>query len=197
MANFVEDEQFDNLIAETAKRAANFKLSIANIAQAASASCTFEDGDRLLIKAQVAKIIPLTGEFLESAKANNRAEGYYVFEAVIVRNKKEISRQISLRQLYTPTIWIEAEFLDSVVDANGQPIEVFTAPFRDGKKRFGEVGILTAKDGVPYLDHDIEIEIHLQNVFVPLYLDGYKCNILIKDKYTALVRRGNYGIAIF
>lgn len=196
MANFIESEAVKEQISATASAAKKMNLSASNLAQSANASFAYEDGDKLTIPAQVAKIVPLTGSILATAKANKRAEGYFAFDAFVTRDKKEIPCSVSLRQLYTPTVWTEAETLEGVTDADGNDIEAFTAPFRDGKKRFGECGAVQTLDGVPYLAKDIKIDLALQDVFVPMYLDSEIRESVLQPKFTALVKREGYAVAL-
>lgn len=196
MANFIENDAVREEIANTAATAKKLHLS-ANSLVAGGAGPEFEDGDKLVIPAQVAKVIALTGRILETAKANKRAEGYYAFDAIIKRGKKEIPCSVSLRQLYQPTVWMTAESLSGVTDADGNDVEAFTAPFREGKKRWGENGTVQAYDGVPYIAKDINVDVTLTDVvFVPLYLDEETRKGVLEDKYTALVKRENYAVAL-
>jgi len=198
MTNFLEQEAVKQEIAKQAKLAKSMNIDITRLENSSNASFRFEDGDMLTIPSQVAKTVSLTGDILATAKKNNRATGYFAFSATVLRDGKSIDVTVSLRQLYTNTVWTEAEPLNVEGIDIPDNVELFCAPLREGKKRFGECGTIQTVDGVPYIANEIKVEMHTSDAFVPYFLDETSRTAALEDKqgYTALVKRENYGLAL-
>lgn len=198
MANFDKNSQASlSQAQELAEAAKKLRISATNLQSSANASFRFEDGDKLIIKAGLAEIVSLSGDALADAKKNDRPQGYFAFPATVKRGKKEIPCLISARQLYTATVWLEAETLDGVevTDRDGNPIELFCAPRANAVKRFGEWGAPQTLEGIPFIEKDINVDLTLRKAFVSIYLQSEDDRNAVPAKHTALVAKDAYAIA--
>lgn len=152
----------------------------------------FADGDILRLAPQVAKLVPLTGKTLETAKANGNARGYFVFEGTVVRGKTEIPNiKISVRQLYQPSVFTAA---DTKEDAEGTKVPY--ASLRTSKLRFGSsLGGLRLESKIPVLDREFSIKMTTKDVFVSIFDQNKKSELGLADGETLLRERKSYGIA--
>lgn len=158
MANFsIDSESNQKLLAESAKAADKAGLDASKLAQNADASFAFQDGDKLTIPAQVASVMSLTGKMRDNAAANGWATGFFSFNAIVTRKGRPLSCHVSAKQLFTPTVWLEATPVDGATISENSNEQLYTAPFREGVKRFGEQGSVTIINKVPVIQSDINV----------------------------------------
>lgn len=158
MANFsIDSESNQKLLNESAKAAKEAGLNASRLAQSADASFAFLPGDKLTVPAQVASVIALTGEAKANAEKEGWATGFFSFDAYVTRKGRPLRCHVSAKQLFLPTVWLEAEAVngETISDNSNEPL--YSAPFREGVKRFGEQGSVTIVNKVPVIQSDIEV----------------------------------------
>lgn len=158
MANFsIDSESNQKLLNESAKAAKEAHLDASRLAQSADASFAFQDGDQLTIPAQVASVIALTGDAKANAEAEGWATGFFSFNAFVTRKGRQLPCRVSAKQLFLPTVWLEAEAVNGETISDNSNEQLFAAPFREGVKRFGEQGSVTIVSKVPVIQSDITV----------------------------------------
>ena len=202
------EKNAENLAAakSLSKDANKLHISTDSLSNSSNASFSFEDGDKVTIPAQLAHIVKLSSDMIESAKKRSAnpdkvAEGYWAFYADVTRGEKSIRGvRISARQLYTPTVWLEADEIDLSTFTDGAGNEVkdaFTAPFNEGVKRFGEHGGLQLLEGTPFIPEDIVVDMKSETAFINYYvpMSEEERNENLDSGYTVLRKREDYAIA--
>jgi len=190
MPNFsISSDETLKAIASVSKAAKAANLSADKLANAADSSFAYQDGDKLTIPAQVASIISLTGTMKETAEANGWATAFFSFQAYVTRGGRKLPCRVSAKQLFTPTVWRDADAVEGATVPGHDDESLYTAAFRSGEKRFGEQGSLTLVQGIPVIESDINVELALETVYTP---------VMVKDHpkgQTALRQREDYAIA--
>lgn len=185
MANFsIDSESNQKLLNESAKAAKEAGLDASRLAQNADASFAFQDGDKLTIPAQVASVISLTGNLRDNAVANGWATGFFSFNAFVTRKGRQLPCRVSAKQLFTPTVWLEATPVGggaTISENSDEPL--YTAPFREGVKRFGEQGSVTIINKVPVIQSDINVTLtSVDTAYTSVMADVERGNAALRQR---------------
>ena len=184
MANFsIDSESNQKLLNESAKAAEKAGLDASRLAQNADASFAFQDGDKLTIPAQVASVIALTGRLKDNAVANGWATGFFSFNAYVTRKGRQLPCRVSAKQLFTPTVWLDATPVDGATISENSDEPLYTAPFREGVKRFGEQGSVTIINKVPVIQSDINVTLtSVDTAYTSVMADVERGNAALRQR---------------